>query len=118
MVISAESERELPEDMIPMMEEMESVLYSISFGKQEQSGRTKFQAFSAAISSQAHVDLVLNYVARKRGIAQAKSCIVAYRVTSGPEGGNMEGEPSRDNEAEESTYVTEGYDDSNEEGCG
>ena len=55
--------------MIPMMEEMESVLYSISFGKQEQCGRTKFQAFSAAISNQTHVDLVLNYVARKRGVA-------------------------------------------------
>ena len=24
---------EIPEDMIPLMEEMESVLYSISFGK-------------------------------------------------------------------------------------
>jgi hypothetical protein len=76
---------EIPDEMLPMMEEMESVLYSISFGKQEQCGRTKFQAFSAAISNQTHVDLVLNYVARKRGIAQAKSCIVAYRVTSSPE---------------------------------
>ena len=75
--------------MGPMMEEMESVLYSISFGKQETYGRTKYQAFSAAISNQNHVDLVLSYVQKRRGIAQAKSCIVAYRVTSG--GGNQEG---------------------------
>lgn len=107
-------ETEVPADMQQMMEEMESVLYSISFGKQEQVGRTKFQAFSAAISNQAHVDLVLNYVARKRGIAQAKSCIVAYRVTQGPE--YPEGEPY--DQAEEETFVTEGYDDGNEEGCG
>ena len=33
---------EIPVEMMPMMEEMESVLYSISFGKQEASGRTKF----------------------------------------------------------------------------
>ena len=97
------------------MEEMESVLYSISFGKQEQIGRTKFQAFSAAISNQAHVDLVLNYVARKRGIAQAKSCIVAYRVTQGPED---QQEEQYDRMDSQETYVTEGYDDSNEEGCG
>ena len=54
-------------------------------------------------------------MARKRGIAQAKSCIVAYRVTSGPEG-NADHEDGID--GNESTYVTEGYDDSNEEGCG
>ena len=104
--------------MQPMMEEMESVLYSISFGKQEAAGRTKFQAFSAAISNQTHVDLVLNYVARKRGIAQAKSCIVAYRVTSGAEGDNRGDDEDQGIDGEESTYVTEGYDDSNEEGCG
>ena len=54
-------------------------------------------------------------MARKRGIAQAKSCIVAYRVTSRPEGG-ADHEDGID--GNESTYVTEGYDDSNEEGCG
>ena len=65
------------------------------------------------------MDLVLNYVARKRGIAQAKSCIVAYRVTSGSEGeaNNRDGEENT-LDGEDSTYVTEGYDDSNEEGCG
>lgn len=103
---------EVPAEMQQMVEEMESVLYSISFGKQEQIGRTKYQAFSAAISNQAHVDLVLNYVARKRGIAQAKSCIVAYRVTQGPD------EKAEEPVDEQETYVTEGYDDSNEEGCG
>ena len=61
---------------------MESVLYSISFGQVEQKNRTKYQAFSAAISSQEHVDLVLSYIQRRRSIPQAKSCIVAYRVTS------------------------------------
>ena len=86
--------------MVPMMEEMESVLYSISFGKQESVGRTKFQAFSAAISNQTHVDLVLNYVARKRGIAQAKSCIVAYRVTSGSDIEQNPDEPNYDDDAE------------------
>ena len=86
--------------MVPMMEEMESVLYSISFGKQESVGRTKFQAFSAAISNQTHVDLVLNYVARKRGIAQAKSCIVAYRVTSGSDVEQNPDEPNYDDDAE------------------
>ncbi len=101
------------------MEEMESVLYSISFGKQETAGRTKFQAFSAAISNQTHVDLVLNYVARKRGIASAKSCIVAYRVTSSSdEDANRDLDDPTMIDGEESTYVTEGYDDSNEEGCG
>ena len=101
-----------------MMEEMESVLYSISFGKQETYGRTKYQAFSAAISNQNHVDLVLSYIQKRRGIAQAKSCIVAYRVTSG--GGNPEGNGDGEEPMEESgsTYVTEGYDDSNEEGSG
>ena len=61
---------------------------------------------------------MLSYVQKRRGIAQAKSCIVAYRVTSG--GGNpeetAEGEEQQDESA--STYVTEGYDDSNEEGSG
>lgn len=46
-----EEGQDFPADMAPMMEEMESVLYSISFGKQETAGRTKFQAFSAAISN-------------------------------------------------------------------
>jgi len=60
---------------------------------------------------------VLNYIASKRGISQAKSCIVAYRVTTGSENPDQEHHGDIDDD-EESTYVTEGYDDSNEEGCG
>lgn len=40
---------------------------------------------------------------------------MAYRVTSGGPNGDDEDGEGRE---EESTYVTEGYDDSNEEGCG
>ena len=43
-------------------QEMESVLYSVSFGKQEINKKVTYQAFSAAISSQSHVDLVLKYI--------------------------------------------------------
>lgn len=53
-----------------------------------------------------HVDLVLRYIAQRKGMAQAKSCIVAYRVMSAQEG---ETDP---------TFITEGFDDSNEEGSG
>ena len=45
--------------------EMESVLYSISHGQVKQhqpmQSKVKYQAFSAAISSQSHIDLVLSY---------------------------------------------------------
>lgn len=51
LVQMQEDGQDFPADMAPMMEEMESVLYSISFGKQETAGRTKFQSFSAAISN-------------------------------------------------------------------
>lgn len=73
---------EVTHEMAQLFEEMESVLYSISFGKQTDNGtRTKYQAFSAAISNQNHVDLVLSYIGQRRGIQQAKTCIVAYRLT-------------------------------------
>ena len=45
--------------------EMESVIYSISFGKQTIDKRITYQAFSAAISSQLHIDLVLSFIARR-----------------------------------------------------
>lgn len=45
--------------------EMESVIYSISFGKQTIDKRITYQAFSAAISSQMHLDLVLSFIARR-----------------------------------------------------
>jgi hypothetical protein len=47
------------------MEEMETVLYSITLGPAVETtsqGKAKYQAFSAAISNQNHVDLVLNYL--------------------------------------------------------
>lgn len=53
-----------------------------------------------------HVDLVLRFIGQRRGIAQAKSCVVAYRVMSVEDGDG------------DSAYVTEGFDDSNEEGSG
>lgn len=40
-----------PSEAQLLMEEMESVLYSISHGRQETINRMKYQAFSAAISS-------------------------------------------------------------------
>jgi len=45
--------------------EMESVIYSISFGKQAIDKRITYQAFSAAISNQLHIDLVLSFIARR-----------------------------------------------------
>ena len=59
---------------------MESVLQSVSFGKQEFDKKVTYQAFSAAISNQTHVDLVLNYICRKDRIKQAKNKVLAYRV--------------------------------------
>jgi len=44
------------------VQEMESVLYSVSFGKQDLFKKAQFQAYSAAISSQSHVDLVMKYI--------------------------------------------------------
>lgn len=68
---------------------------------------------------------MLSYIQRRREIPQAKSCIVAYRVTSDGTADDELGvaskpatEQSRFGESEASTYVTEGYDDSNQEGCG
>jgi hypothetical protein len=62
------------------IEEMESVLFSVSFGKQEFDKKVTYQAFSAAISNSEHVDLVLQYLCRKDRIKQAKLKVLAYRV--------------------------------------
>jgi len=62
---------------------MESVLYSVSFGKQEINKKVTYQAFSAAISSQNHVDLVLKYICQKEKISAAKCKVLAYRVSQG-----------------------------------
>jgi hypothetical protein len=63
------------------LNEMESVIYSISFGKQTVQKRITYQAFSAAISESMHVDLVMNFIARRQKIREAKTCIVAYRLS-------------------------------------
>lgn len=63
------------------LSEMESVIYSISFGKQTINKRITYQAFSAAISSQMHLDLVLSFIARRQKIKEAKTFIVAYRLS-------------------------------------
>jgi hypothetical protein len=68
-----------------MIEEMESVLYSISFGSAETIKKVKYQAYSAAISNQNHVDLCLSYLEQRNTISTAKSAIVAYRVTQSNE---------------------------------
>ena len=73
------------------MEEMETVLYSITLGQQIETsngGKARYQAFSAAISSQNNVDLVLAYLHQQRKLSSAKTCVLAYRVnTSEPEEG-------------------------------
>jgi hypothetical protein len=56
-------------------------LYSISFGPAETIKKVKYQAYSAAISSQNHVDLCLSYLGQRKSIAGAKSTVIAYRVT-------------------------------------
>ena len=43
---------------------------------------------------------------------------MAYRVTSINENQDQEHQDDIEDDGESSTYVTEGYDDSNEEGCG
>ena len=96
-----------------MIEEMESVLYSISFGAAETIKKVKYQAYSAAISNQNHVDLCLSYLEQRPQIASAKSVIVAYRVTQGGDEAL-----NQDPNAEPDSFVTEGFDDGNEEGCG
>lgn len=48
--------------------EMESVIYSISFGKQTIQNKVTYQAFSAAISQRMHVDMVMNFINRRKKI--------------------------------------------------
>jgi len=62
------------------MEEMESVLYSVSYGRQEFYKKVGYQAYSAAISAQVHVGLVLQYINRKHRVKESKVKVIAYRV--------------------------------------
>lgn len=73
----------MPQGYVPMQEdldEMESVLFSVSFGKQEFHKKVTYQAFSAAISNYQHVQMVLAYINRRERIKSAKCKILAYRV--------------------------------------
>jgi hypothetical protein len=74
------------------MSEMESVIYSISYGKHIQVGRVFYQAFSAAISSPLHVELVLSFIARRQKIREAKSSVVAYRISDDKAAKEQEGD--------------------------
>lgn len=64
-----------------LVEEMESALYSITFGNIETHKKVKYQAFSAAIQNQNHVDLCLSYLKQRKQTSQAKTQIFAYRVS-------------------------------------
>lgn len=59
---------------------MESVLYSVSFGKQEFNKKVAYQAYSAAISSHQHVQLVMQFINRKQRVKESKCKVIAYRV--------------------------------------
>jgi len=111
---------------------MESVLYSVSFGKQEMFKKANYQAFSAAISSQHHVDLVLRYICQKEKISSAKCKIVAYRVSNNQapnvinshrtfnsnEGPNQQFSSESGLDPNETERLIEGFDDGGEEGSG
>ena len=91
------------------LEEMESVLFSVSFGRQEFHKKAGFQAFSAAISTQLHVGLVLRFLSRKQRVRESKCKVVAYRVAQRELGST---------ESEQEGLLTEGFEDGGEEGCG
>jgi len=95
------------------VEEMQSVLYSVSFGKQEFHKKVTYQAFSAAISDPSHVDLVIQYINRKDRVRQAKGKVLAYRV-----GGGSDLRTTTEGGENEEDDLQEGYEDGGEEGCG
>ena len=86
-----------------MSEETDNLYESIRKSeKKDCVGQTKFQVYSAVIGDQSHIDRVLSYLkANVRDINQYKSCIIAFRV-----------------DQNDDSAVAEGFDDSNEEGCG
>ena len=88
------------------------MLYSVSFGKQDLFKKAQFQAYSAAISSQNHVDLVMKYINQKQRISQAKCKVVAYRVNDSPMSGRTFVSQASD------SGLIEGFDDDGEEGAG
>eukprot|EP00347_Sterkiella_histriomuscorum_P001245 403372773 len=118
------------------IDEMESVLFSVSFGKQEFHKKVTYQAFSAAISNQQHVQMVLAYINRRERIKGAKCKILSYRVNQRPQNGSprngmsdmgdefdqMDGGLSQqsnyNNNNNQDPLLTEGFDDAGEEGSG
>ena len=102
---------------------MESVIYSISFGKSTTNKKIQYQAFSAAISQQMHVEMVMQFVNRRQKIKDAKTAIVAYRLgkSDGPQS-EMSMNHSQSRHSLKSQHgddgVIEGFDDGNEEGSG
>ena len=111
-------EQRLPPPTRAESQEMESVLYSVSFGKQELFKKVTYQAFSAAISSQHHVDLVMRYICQKQKISVAKSKIVAYRVSSQNAIQSHRTFQSEEDEGEGTDRLIEGFNDGGEEGSG
>jgi len=102
---------ELPEtpEVQQLVEEMESALYSITFGNVFQHKKIKYQAFSAAIQNQNQVDLCLSYLKQRKQISLAKTQMFAYRVS----------QPNLEIQIEnQDQFVEEGYEDGFEEGCG
>lgn len=47
------------------VDEMEEVLYSVSYGQKETHKKATYQAFSAVVSQQYHIDLVMRYICLK-----------------------------------------------------
>ena len=86
-------------------EELESVLYSISSGKVCMQNKNRYQAYSAAISNEHQVPLVMEYLNKRERFHKAKNKIFAYRVNQLDEQtGNME--------------LFESYEDDGEDGAG
>jgi hypothetical protein len=87
-----------------------------------------YQAFSAAISTQNHVDLVLQYICQKEKISQSKCKVLAYRVSQARDEGVQQsqrtfssgGSPERQQLSDngEEGGLVEGFDDGGEEGSG
>jgi hypothetical protein len=59
------------------------------------------------------VDLVMSFIARRQKIREAKTCVVAYRLSK-----HQDNEMSNISLNSSDNQIVEGYDDGNEEGCG
>jgi len=103
-----DQEMDYPQDISPHTEqtdeqdkmEMKAVMDSISQGKVKMFKKSKFQAFSAAISHEDHVVKVQDHLDIVNN--KCTNAIIAYRVT----------------DANSQNGIGEGFDDDGEEGCG